>query len=44
MARVAERIVAAGLGTKPEGCGDWEAYCAAAMWSGGAVQPGLSHL
>jgi hypothetical protein len=32
-ARVAAHMVAAGLGSTPEGwCGDWEAYVAEQMW------------
>ncbi|KAF6252741.1 cytosolic NADP malic enzyme [Scenedesmus sp. NREL 46B-D3] len=32
-ARVAEKMVAAGLGTVPEGCSDWEAFVASNMWN-----------
>jgi hypothetical protein len=32
-ARVAEEMVRAGLGARPPGCVDWEAYVASQMWT-----------
>jgi malic enzyme len=36
-ARVAEKMVEAGLGTAPEGCNDWESYVASNMWNADAL-------
>ncbi|WIA17257.1 hypothetical protein OEZ85_014130 [Tetradesmus obliquus] len=36
-ARVAEKMVDAGLGTAPEGCNDWESYVASNMWNADAL-------
>ena len=32
-ARVAEKMVSAGLGVTPPGCVNWEAYVASKMWT-----------
>jgi malic enzyme len=36
-ARVAEKMVDAGLGTAPEGCNDWESFVASNMWNADAL-------